>query len=103
MDQNASKKDNSPPLEAEEITKFRSIVGRLMYMASERPDAQFVIQNLARKMSSPTKQAMRNAWHLCSYLEGTIDCGVRMSRREKGRSVMDTREDVEINSCPTPG
>ena len=30
MDQNASKKDSSPSLEAEEITKFRSIVGRLV-------------------------------------------------------------------------
>ena len=71
-----------------------------MYMASERPDAQFGIQCLARKMSAPTKQALKNAWHLCSYLQGTIDYGVRLSRREKGRSVLDTREDEEINSSP---
>ena len=99
-DQTLTKKDDSPLLEAEEATKFRSIVGRLMYMAGERPDAQFGIQCLARKMSSPTKQALKTAWRLCSYLQGTIDYGVRMSRRENGRSVMDTREDEEINSGP---
>ena len=100
LDQNFTKKDDSPLLEAEEVTKFRSIVGRLMYMASERPDAQFGIQCLARKMSAPTKQALKNAWHLCSYLQGTIDYGVRLSRREKGRSVLDTREEEEINNGP---
>ena len=38
LDQNFTRKDDSPLLEADEVTKFRSIVGRLMYMASERPD-----------------------------------------------------------------
>ena len=100
LDQNFTRKDDSPLLEADEVTKFRSIVGRLMYMASERPDAQFGIQCLARKMSAPAKQALKNAWHLCSYLQGTIDYGVRLSKREKGRSVLDSREDEEINSGP---
>ena len=31
----SNKKDESKPLEGEEIAKYRSVVGRLMYMASE--------------------------------------------------------------------
>ena len=97
MDQNAIKKDESPLLEDSDITKYRSVVGRLMYMASERPDAQFAIQSLAKKMAAPTQEAWRRAWHLCSYLYGTIDFGVRLSRREKGRSMLDPREDEEVD------
>ena len=52
LDQSFTRKDDSPLLEADEVTKFRSIVGRLMYMASERPDAQFGIQCLARNDSA---------------------------------------------------
>ena len=37
MDQNFAKKDDSPLLEGGDITKFRSVVGRLMYLAGERP------------------------------------------------------------------
>ena len=56
LDANFTKKD--------EITKYRSIVGRLMYMAGERPDAQYAIQCLARHMAKPTKNALKNA---CPY------------------------------------
>lgn len=32
-----------------------------------------------------------------SYLYGTIDFGVRLQKREKGRSVLDPEEDVEVD------
>ena len=95
MDQNFAKKDDSPLLEGGDITKFRSVVGRLMYLAGERPDAQFSIQSLARSMAKPTQQAWKNAWHVCSYLQGTIGFGVRIGLRKKGQSVMDVREEDE--------
>ena len=37
MDQSFAKKDESPQLEGQGITKFRSVVGRLMYL-SKLPD-----------------------------------------------------------------
>lgn len=52
-----SKKDQRTLLEGEDITKYRSVVGRLMYLAGERPDAQFSIQILARGMAKPTHSA----------------------------------------------
>ena len=95
MDQNFVKKDDSPLLEGGDITKFRSVVGRLMYLAGERPDAQFSIQSLARSMAKPTQQAWKNAWHVCSYLQGTMGFGVRIGLRKRGQSVMDVREEDE--------
>ena len=67
LEQN-TKKDTSEELQGADITKFRSVVGRLMYMAGERPDAQFAIQSLARYMAKPTQQAWKTAWRVCSYL-----------------------------------
>ena len=45
MDQSFAKQDESPQLEGQDITKFRSVVGRLMYLAGERPEI-FVDGNL---------------------------------------------------------
>ena len=66
-----------------------------MYLAGERPDAQFSIQTLARSMAKPTQQAWKNARHVCSYLQGTMGFGVRIGMRKKGQSVMDVREEDE--------
>ena len=68
-----------------------------MYLAGERPDAQFSIQNLARSMAKPTQQAWRNAWHVCSYLQGTMGFGVRIGLRKRGQSVMDVRDEEEVD------
>ena len=100
LDANFTKKDDSAELEGAEITKYRSIVGRLMYMAGERPDAQYSIQCLARHMAKLTKNALKNAWHTCSYLFGTGGYGVRLEERKKGQSVMDLRGTEEVEEAP---
>ena len=51
MSNDFGKKDESPELDGSDITKFRSIVGKLMYISGERPDAQHAIQCLARHMA----------------------------------------------------
>ena len=94
--QEFSKKDESEELQGEDITRCRSVVGRLMYLAGERPDAQFAIQSLAKFMSKPTRQAWKNAWHVCSYLQGTQGFGVRLAARGKGQTVMDIRDADEV-------
>ena len=94
--QEFNKKDESEELQGEDITRYRSVVGRLMYLAGERPDAQFAIQSLAKFMSKPAKQSWKNAWHVCSYLQGKAQgFGVRLSSRAKGQTIMDVREAEE--------
>lgn len=95
----ADMKDDSPLFHGGDITKFRSIVGgRLMYLSGERPDAQFAIQCLARHMAKLAVQAMKNAWHVCSYLFGAGGYGVRIDSRRRGlgQSVMDVRDAEEV-------
>ena len=99
LDGNFMKKDDSEVFEGAEVTRYRSIVGRLMYMAGERPDAQYAIQCLARHMAKPTKHALKNAWHTCSYLFGTSGYGVRLEERKRGQSMMDFRESEEVEDA----
>ena len=47
----SSQKDNSEELKGEESRKFRSSVGRLIYIPGERADAQFSLQPSARHIS----------------------------------------------------
>ena len=67
-----------------------------MYLAGERPDAQFAIQSLAKFMAKPTRQAWKNAWHVCSYLQGTQGFGVRIATRARGQTIMDVRDAEEV-------
>ena len=94
--QEFSQKDETEELQGEDITRYRSVVGRLMYLAGERPDAQFAIQSLAKFMAKPTRQAWKNAWHVCSYLQGTQGFGVRIATRARGQTIMDVRDAEEV-------
>lgn len=42
---------------SENVTKYRSSVGKLLYISPDRPDVQFVAQGLASLMQRPTKRA----------------------------------------------
>ena len=50
-------------------------------------------------MAKPTKHALKNAWHTCSYLFGTGGYGVRLEKRKKGQSMMDFREIEEVEDA----
>lgn len=93
LEQNV-KKNTAEELQGADVAKFRSVVGRLVHMSGERPDAQFAIQSLARHMARPTQQAWKTARHVCSYLQGTEGFGARL--RAKGQFVMDLREAEEV-------
>ncbi|CAE7694538.1 unnamed protein product, partial [Symbiodinium microadriaticum] len=48
--------------------RFRAALGCLLYLAPDRPDAQFTIGVLARGMSSPTSKQLRHVKYLAEYL-----------------------------------
>ena len=92
-----SRHDWGDALEGKELTAFRSVVGKMLYIANERPDAQHTIQVLASKMSSPVTKSWYDACHLASNLFNTMDYGIKIFDSKKGKSVLDMRsiEDVE--------
>ena len=83
-----SKENDDVPLPEEMQAKYRSVVGKLLYLAPDRPDIQYVTQGLSSFMKSPTKKAWQFAVHLVSYLMGTMDEGILLEAAHIGRSMM---------------
>ncbi|GJU01249.1 retrovirus-related pol polyprotein from transposon TNT 1-94 [Tanacetum coccineum] len=57
-------------------TRFRSMVGSLMYLTASRPDLVFVVCMCARYQASPTKKHLEALKRVFWYLRGTINWGL---------------------------
>lgn len=95
-----SEVDESEELNDLGVTHYRSIVGKLMYIAGERPDAQFGIHCLAKSMKTPTLQSLKLlGWHkgLWSqaevHQEGQKRFGQEDAKRGGGSGRPSPRED----------
>eukprot|EP00913_Durusdinium_trenchii_P019597 g18422.t1 len=85
-------------LSSSDCTRFRSCVGKMMYISGERPDAQYAIHMLARMMSKPMSSQVKHVTHLTSYLNGTANYGIKLRRTKKGMSILDRRDIEEIEA-----
>ncbi|GKD71227.1 retrovirus-related pol polyprotein from transposon TNT 1-94, partial [Tanacetum coccineum] len=54
-------------------TKYRSMIGSLMYLTTSRPDLVFVVCMCARYQSRPTKKHLEAVKRVFRYLQGTIN------------------------------
>ncbi|CAE7201458.1 LMP1, partial [Symbiodinium sp. KB8] len=79
--------DATEELNPREATAYRTMLGKVLYMSNERPDAQAVIQNLSSRAAKPTAKAMKLIKHLVGYLWGTQGYGVNLCLAP-GKSVM---------------
>ncbi|GKA44524.1 retrovirus-related pol polyprotein from transposon TNT 1-94, partial [Tanacetum coccineum] len=57
-------------------TRFRSMVGSLMYLTASRPDLVFAVCICARYQASPTKKHLEALKRVFRYLRGTINWGL---------------------------
>nr|GEX02992.1 retrovirus-related Pol polyprotein from transposon TNT 1-94 [Tanacetum cinerariifolium] len=57
-------------------TRFRSMVGSLMYLTASRPDLVFVVCMCARYQAKPTKKHLEALKRVFWYLKGTINWGL---------------------------
>ena len=91
-----SELDTSAEMNAQEATDFRSCVGKLLYIAGERPDCQYGIHCLARKMAKPTWNAWKHVQQMASYLLGTMKHGIKLRFSKRGKSVLDMRDADDV-------
>nr|GEX79198.1 hypothetical protein [Tanacetum cinerariifolium] len=61
-------------------TRFRSMVGSLMYLTASRPDLVFAVCMCARYQASPTKKHLEVLKRVFRYLRGTINWGLWYSK-----------------------
>ncbi|GKE36310.1 hypothetical protein Tco_1459715 [Tanacetum coccineum] len=57
-------------------TRFRGMVGSLMYLTASRPDLVFAVCMCARYQAKPTKKHLEAIKHVFRYLKGTINMGL---------------------------
>ncbi|GJR22546.1 hypothetical protein Tco_0971073 [Tanacetum coccineum] len=71
-----SKLDEDPLGIPVDQTRFRSMVGSLMYLIASRPDLVFVVCMCARYQAMPTKKHLEAIKRVFRYLRGTINMGL---------------------------
>eukprot|EP00971_Amphidinium_carterae_P336596 6473048-Amphidinium_carterae.2 len=59
------------PLNNEEHSIYRTIVGKLLWMCPLRPDTQYATKELTRAVHKPDQHDKQNAKHLLRYLQET--------------------------------
>ena len=67
-----------PLLGRAEYSLYRTIVGKLMFIAAERPDIQFCVKECARRVQSTSAPDMQRAQGICRYLMGIRDWTLKL-------------------------
>ena len=58
-------------LQTEDVTHYRSVVGKLMWSIPLRPDLNFATKELSRALQEPTEEDYSKMKHLVKYLAAT--------------------------------
>ena len=66
----AKQEVDAEELDADEKTRYRSSLGKLMYLADDHPDIEFAMNCLARRASKPTKIDEQRLRRVVRYLKG---------------------------------
>jgi transposase InsO family protein len=66
--------------EFEDATKYKQLVGSLIYLTTTRPDISFVVGILSRFMQKPCEGHWSAAKRVLKYLKGTQDFGLKYSK-----------------------
>jgi hypothetical protein len=68
------------PLSSEDVTRYRSIVGSLQYLALTRPDISFCVNRVCQFLSNPTTDHWLAVKCILRYLHDTIDMGLYFAK-----------------------
>ena len=66
----AQKEVKAEQLQSEEATRYRSCLGKLMYLANDHPDVEYAVNCLARRASKPTHLDEQRLKRVVRYLRG---------------------------------
>jgi hypothetical protein len=66
-----------------DISAYRRLIGRLLYLTTTRPDITFIVQQLSQFISKPTQVHYQAACRVIRYLKGSPGHGLMFSRDSK--------------------
>lgn len=78
--------------------KYRSLVGKLLFLTHTRSDISFGVQHLSQFLKSPRFPHMCAALHLLRYLKGTDDLGIFYS--DSADMFVHAYSDSDWAACP---
>jgi hypothetical protein len=67
-------------LDAEDSSKYRSIVGGLQYLTLTRPDISFAVNRVCQFLHSPTDLHMAAVKRILRYIQDTLDVRLQFHR-----------------------
>lgn len=71
-------------VDPELITKYRSLVGALLYCSTNtRPDVAYTVDMLSRALGKPTPDLLEGAYRCLRYLHHTRDIGLRFEASQR--------------------
>jgi hypothetical protein len=95
----ASTEINEQPLDRENHRKYRAAVGKLQYMAAERPDMQFAIKQLSRHLTAPTSSDWQRLKRAVRYLSGTENMALHLETNGKTMETAEAWADADWAGC----
>nr|GEV07243.1 hypothetical protein [Tanacetum cinerariifolium] len=89
---------NGTPVDA---TKYRSMIGALMYLTSSRPDIVHATYLCARYQAKPTEKHLKEVKRIFRYLRGTVNTGLCWSSKKQDCTALSTAkaEYVSLSAC----
>ena len=63
--------EKSEELQGQEATRFRAVAARANYLAADRPDIQYSVKEVCRRMAKPVKSDWNKLVRLARYLKGS--------------------------------
>jgi hypothetical protein len=81
-------------LNADDMTKYRSIVGVLQYLTLTRPDLSFAINKVCQYLHAPTQDHFTAVKHILRYLEHALGIGLHI--RKSNSTLVSVFSDADL-------
>ena len=78
-------------------TYYRSLIGKLLYLCTTRPDLMFAASLLSRFMQNPSHIHLGAAKHVLRYIQGTLDYGLCYEKNKEVKLI--GYSDSDLGGC----
>ena len=84
-DSGIQQQDMTQELGQVDASRYRSIIGLLLYLSRDRVDIMFTVKELATSMSKPTLCSLQRLRRLMGFLKSSGNMGMKLGMPEFGK------------------
>ena len=101
LDQKTGRNINSPALNKTSHSRYRRIVGQLLWLSNVRRDISYGVKELSKFVHAPTEEDQQRATNLLKYLNGTKDLVLHLCPNKDDFFDIVTYTDSDLGGCET--